>query len=63
MLVLTRKVGEQLVIDNRIIVQVVQINGNRIRIGIEAPPEVQIKRQELLQADPCHEVLIEKAGA
>jgi carbon storage regulator len=47
MLVLSRKIGEQLVIDNRIIVRVVQINGNRVRLGIEAPQDVNIRREEL----------------
>jgi carbon storage regulator len=63
MLVLTRKIGERLVIDNRIVVQIVEIQGNRIRVGIEAPADVSIKREELLQADPCHEVLVKNANS
>jgi len=63
MLVLTRKIGERIVIDNRIVVHLVQINGNRVRLGIEAPAGVDIKREELLLADPCHEVQAGKAGA
>jgi carbon storage regulator CsrA len=52
MLVLTRKCGEQIILDNHIVIQVVQISGNRVRIGIKAPPEVSIKREELA-ADSC----------
>jgi carbon storage regulator len=48
MLVLTRKVGERIVIDNRIVVEVLQVKGNRIRLGIEAPAGATILRQELL---------------
>lgn len=48
MLVLTRKENEGIVIDGRITVTVVRVQGNRIRIGIEAPQEVPIMREELL---------------
>jgi carbon storage regulator len=48
MLVLTRKVGERIVIDNRIVVEVLQVKGNRVRLGIEAPAGATILRQELL---------------
>jgi carbon storage regulator len=48
MLVLTRKVGERIVIDNDIVVQVLQVKGNRIRLGIEAPAGATILRQELI---------------
>jgi len=48
MLVLTRKVGEKIVIDNRIVIQVLEVKGNRIRLGIESPPGVPIWREELL---------------
>ncbi len=49
MLVLSRKVGEKLVIDGNIIVEVVKIQGNRITIGINAPADVKILRGELKQ--------------
>jgi carbon storage regulator len=51
MLVLSRKVGERLVIDNNIVVTVLSVRGGRIRVGIEAPDGVSIKRQELLLND------------
>jgi carbon storage regulator len=47
MLVLTRGVGEELVIGENIRVQVVSIQGGRVRIGIEAPPEVTVDRAEI----------------
>lgn len=48
MLVLSRKEQEKLVINGNIIVTVVRITGGGVRIGIEAPPEVSVKREELL---------------
>ena len=51
MLVLTRREGETLVIDGDIKVTVLSIKGNQIRIGIDAPKEVPIHRQELLDVE------------
>ena len=48
MLVLSRKENERLVIDGNIIITVVRITGGGVRIGIEAPPEISVKREELL---------------
>ncbi len=50
MLVLSRKVGDKLVIDGNITVEVVKIQGNRISLGIVAPSDVKILRGELNQA-------------
>jgi carbon storage regulator len=47
MLVLTRKVGEEIIINGEIRVSVVLVRGNRVRIGIKAPTNVRIQRQEL----------------
>ena len=49
MLVLSRKVGEKLVIDGNITVEIVKIQGNRITLGIAAPADVKILRGELTQ--------------
>lgn len=49
MLVLSRRVGETIVIDEHIQVTVLSIQGNRVRIGIEAPPAVRVDRQEVHQ--------------
>ncbi|MCU0710316.1 MAG: carbon storage regulator [Pirellula sp.] len=49
MLVLGRKVGEKLVIDGNITVEVVKIQGNRISLGIVAPSNIKILRSELTE--------------
>ena len=46
-LVLTRKVGQQVMIGDRIIVKVLRIGARQVDIGVEAPPEVPIAREEL----------------
>jgi carbon storage regulator len=51
MLVLSRKIGERVVIGGGIVVQVLEVSGQRIRLGIDAPPEVTIWRDELSGAD------------
>jgi carbon storage regulator len=48
-LILTRKVGEKLVIGDDVTVTVLGRNGNQIRIGIDAPLEVQVHREEIYQ--------------
>jgi carbon storage regulator len=50
MLVLTRKAGEQVVISGGITLTVLDIRGDGIRIGIEAPRDVNIHRGEVLEA-------------
>jgi len=47
MLVLSRKIGEEVVIDGHIRVTVCRIDGHQVRLGFHAPPEVHIKRAEL----------------
>ena len=47
MLVLSRKVDDTILIGDNIKIQVMQVKGNRIRIGIEAPTDVKILRGEL----------------
>jgi carbon storage regulator len=47
MLALTRKIGESIIIDGCITVTIVAVNGNKVRIGISAPPEITIDRQEV----------------
>jgi carbon storage regulator len=47
MLVLTRKIGEEIIINGEICVSVVRLRGNRVQIGIKAPAGVPIRRREL----------------
>jgi carbon storage regulator len=47
MLVLSRKTGEEIIIDGRIRVTITSIKGDRVRIGISAPPDVRIDRAEI----------------
>lgn len=47
MLVLSRKVGERLLIGDQIAITVVRIQGGGVRIGVEAPPHLAVVREEL----------------
>jgi carbon storage regulator len=47
MLVLTRRVGEEIVIDGNIRVTVVAATGNKVRLGIIAPPSIPVDRKEV----------------
>jgi carbon storage regulator len=57
MLVLSRKVGQEIVIGGNVVVSVLSVNGNRVRLGIRAPAEVRVDRQEI------HVARAERAGA
>jgi len=48
MLVLSRKTGEGITLDNDITIDILAIDGDRVRIGIQAPKEMRIFRKELL---------------
>jgi carbon storage regulator len=50
MLVLSRHENESIVIDGRIKITVARISGDKIRLGIEAPKEVAVWREELLES-------------
>lgn len=50
MLVLTRKLGECIAIDDHIKIRVVQIKGKQVRLGIEAPKDTKIHREEVYLA-------------
>jgi len=47
MLVLSRKLGEKIVIGDNIVITVVKIDRNQIRIGIEAPHDIPVYREEI----------------
>lgn len=50
MLVLSRKRNEQIVVNDCIVITVVDIRGDKVRLGIEAPPDVPVHRQEVYLA-------------
>lgn len=56
MLVLSRCKGEQIVINNDVTIVVVEIRGDKVRLGIEAPKEVPVHRKEVYDA-------IQRSGA
>ena len=49
MLVLTRKKNEKIVIDENIIITIVDVRGDKVRIGIDAPDHILIHRQEIFE--------------
>ena len=49
MLILTRRIGEKLVIDENVIITVLAAKGSQIRLGIEAPRDVPVHREEIFQ--------------
>ena len=49
MLILSRKVGESIVIDGRITVKIMRLDGDLVKVGIEAPAEVPVHRQEVYE--------------
>lgn len=52
MLVLSRKIGEKIVIGDNVVLTIVAIKGNQIRVGVEAPRKVTVWRGELLFDQP-----------
>jgi carbon storage regulator len=50
MLILSRRAGESVTIGNDIKVRVVSVTGNQVRLGIEAPRDVRVLREEILRA-------------
>lgn len=49
MLILSRKTNESIVIDGRIVVKIVRVEGDVVKVGIEAPSQVPVHRQEVYQ--------------
>lgn len=50
MLVLSRKTNESIIIDGRIKVVIVEVRGDKVRLGIEAPKEMPVHREEVAEA-------------
>lgn len=51
MLVLTRKIGERIRIGDTVTVRVLEVRGTQVRLGVEAPPEVRIYREEIYRPE------------
>jgi carbon storage regulator len=49
MLVLTRKVGEEILIGDKIRIKVIEVSGTKAKLGIDAPADVRIFREEILE--------------
>ncbi len=47
MLILSRKINESIVIDGKIIIKILRIEKDTVKLGIQAPPEVSVHRQEI----------------
>jgi len=63
MLVLSRKKDESIVINNDIRIVVVEIRGDKVRLGVEAPKEVPVHRQEVFEAIARGEFVAESVDA
>ena len=50
MLILTRKINEKIKIGNEITLSIIEIKGEQVKIGVEAPKEVKVFRQEVFNA-------------
>ncbi len=60
MLILTRKIGESIVIGDDIVIKVVETGKNSIRIGIDAPREITVLRQEVYESIQRENILSSK---
>ena len=54
MLILSRKTNESIVIDGRITVKIVRVEGDVVKLGVEAPPDVPVHRQEVYDEIQCN---------
>ncbi len=63
MLILTRKKGESIAIGDNIQIQVLNVKGGQVRIGIDAPREVKVNREERLESASSEPASSESASA
>jgi carbon storage regulator len=63
MLILTRRVGETVMIGNEVTVTVLGVKGNQVRIGVNAPKDVAVHREEIYERIKREEDLDSRPGA
>ena len=63
MLILSRKVDESIIIGDEILVSIVDIKGDQVKLGIQAPKEVKVYRQEVYEAIQTENVAAARASA
>jgi carbon storage regulator len=61
MLVLSRKKNEAIVINDDIVITVVEIRGDKVRLGVEAPKAVPVHRNEVYEAIQRNKMTVEEA--
>jgi carbon storage regulator len=62
MLILTRRVGEKLIIGENVTVTVLSVKGNQVRIGVDAPRDVKVNREEIYQRILTEEKALKGSG-
>jgi len=62
MLVLSRKVNQRIIINDNITIVVVDIRGDKVRLGIEAPKEVTVHRKEVYDSIKSEEIKNQRPG-
>lgn len=63
MLILSRKIGERIVVAGDIVITVVQTRGNTVKIGVAAPAEIGVHREEVFRRIDAEQMSISSAAA
>ena len=63
MLILTRRVGESIIVGDNVTITVLGIKGNQIRLGVNAPKEVSVHREEIYQRIKQEKKVVEESDS